>query len=489
MKRGFTLIELLVYMAIMGFIIVVAGRVFSDSTVMRVRSQNMIKTAEEVGKIANLISEDVSQMGAKAWGYKDASGNYIFDNASGVSDASEKAKQANYVYMSASSNDSSSFRIFRGEKFDTLVFRKAEFGTNGDFDGVREITWGVSEKGELFRACRTIAGKESDVCLEKDTPDTVTIADNIRRFSIYLSAPGTPSATGSPANNIQSDTVFPFPSPNTNPYSFTLVRNNNSENRTNIRQARVTPGANNTVAVNNFSANPASESQPVNRFSEVYLAPTSGTQVSDCIDVPIRAGETYVVEFNMPFPAATKNDSSSNQFLPGMDHIAVGLRDSDGNSIDPGISPDILLYAPQSKEAESKPRYAEFTANDKLDRSKTNKVCVALTFAFYSPEAYRGTLYFKDFKIFKKHTGAYHFVRNDGVYYENEFARNYAAEAKEGSPVDYKERLTHKKNVKAIELLLEIDRNGEVAGTYSKGSAEGSTGISIPVPNNGATSL
>ena len=42
-KSGFTLIELLVYMGIIGVVVIIAGQAFSDSTKVRVRTENMIK--------------------------------------------------------------------------------------------------------------------------------------------------------------------------------------------------------------------------------------------------------------------------------------------------------------------------------------------------------------------------------------------------------------------------------------------------------------
>jgi prepilin-type N-terminal cleavage/methylation domain-containing protein len=509
MKRGFTLIELLVYMAIMGFIIVVAGRVFSDSTVMRVRSQNMIKTAEEVGKIANLIKEDISQMGAKAWGkdeggsegYKIYDANSVVDDASTTTKANVKAVAD--VYMSKSGTnpfDSSSFELYRDYvtskaapniKFDSLVFRKAEFKPdNGDFLGVREITWYVDTGHRLFRLCRTIEGiGDDDICPKKDKPEEakrVLIADSIKTFSFFLSKPGvSPSVTGTtPSLDIQKDIVFPEP----NQKSFQLVSLNDAENIKKVYPSPPIGEDDPIVSIKDFAKNDNSNEK---KFSQVYFYHHDN---GSCYNIPIQEGETYIVEFNMPFPKSEvemakideNNDeelggASSGQFLPGEDHIAIGLREGNSDKKIPGISPDVLLYAPQSHEANNNSRYAEFTANDRFDPSKTKIICVALTFSFYSQLASDGELRFRNFKIHKKPTGSYHFVKktDDNPYDEDE-AKKYATEND-----DSNEKFSRKRNVKAIELLLEISRNGEVAGTNSKGT----TGMAIPVPNNGATSL
>jgi len=482
-KSGFTLIELLVYMAILSFIIVVAGRVFSDSTVMRVRSQNMVRTAEEVGRVSHLISEDISQTGVKAWGMSSASSEgpiYI-------------VSQIPEVYMDITdpdpvNHDSSSFQLFRGHaeletdnsiKFDSLVFRKADIDDNGEFLGIREISWAANEKGELRRWCKTIdgsygtVGTVSDECPEEALP--VLIASNLKRFSFHASAPGLPPENV--LSDIAEDMVFPTSSDAT----FRLLPASNN-GATGIGFEYITSdNETNTIAqAKHFAKNPIPSNS---KFNELSFAKSP---YSECLSFEIRKGETYVVEFDMPFLEnvsgliseeleAARKDSSSTQFLPGQDHISVGLRySSNGNSIsDAVVSPDVLLYAPQSEEAASQPRYAEFSVRGE----PSEDVCAVLTFAFYSPLAYRGKLRFTNFKIYRKQTGAYHFVSKANKY-EDDFAHIYATE--DDNPA---KKLNHKKTVKAFELLLEIDRNGEIAGTYSKDS----TGMAIPVPNNGGT--
>jgi prepilin-type N-terminal cleavage/methylation domain-containing protein len=479
MKRGFTLIELLVYMAIMGFIIVVAGRVFSDSTVMRVRSQNMIKTAEEVGKIANLISEDISQMGVKAWGKDEPNGDYKIYNTENA------GANLKLVYMTpeGANNDSSSFKLERDatasstsdRQFDRLIFRKAEFDEDkGEFLGVREITWDVNDRNQLRRKCQTIGGDEDAKVCPKEDPEPVIVADNIKKFSFFLSRPGNPSDL-----NTAKDTVFPLPLSEPDRKAFKLIPNDAGNN---MRPIHPEYTNNSTVAtIRKFFGNSADPSERI--FYENYLALPGETQISNCLKVPIEKGETYVVEFNTPFPKGNEssvddNPESSGQFLPGKDHFAVGLRLNNGKEVT-NISSDVLLYASQSYEADNRPRYAEFTANEEFALEDNEKVCVALIFSFYSHLANNGELKFSDFKVFKKPTGAYHFVKKSDVYKDEDEAK-YATEKDDDNV-----KVSRKRNVKALELLLEIERNGEVAGTVSKDSK----GMVIPVPNNGVTSL
>lgn len=472
-KSGFTLIELLVYMAIMGFIIVVAGRVFSDSTVMRVRSQNMIKTAEQVGNAANLITEDISQMGVKTWAYSSAS-SYVISTKEDV-----------YILKKPSMDpmDSSSFELYRGATkvtsgacggiineatdFDSLLFRRAEFETAGPGNDskVMEVAWAVNDKCELHRSCQTISGTEDEGCPE-DKPASVLIAKNIRKFSLYASAPGVPQPGTGNLQALSPDTVFPTAS-NSKFNLFSPEASGNALQKVSVESVNDET----TASVSGLSR--IKNTGNASSYAELYLVPVGG-DIPECYDVQIKKGETWVVEFNMPFSSGTtsdKQDSISTQFLPGKDHIAVGLRYNDRTGTDDFSSKDVLFYPSQEQTAAV--RYAEFFA--KADPATGKKVCVALTLSFYSPLASEGTYYFSNFKIYRKPTGAYHSVKKDNGY-EDGFAKVYATESDPN-------KVKHKKRVKAFELLLEIDQNGEVAGTYSQGAAN--AGIAIPVPNNG----
>ncbi|MCL2206746.1 MAG: prepilin-type N-terminal cleavage/methylation domain-containing protein [Fibromonadales bacterium] len=456
MKHGFTLIELVVYMAILGFIVVVAGRVFSDSTAMRVRSQNMVKVAEEVGKTANFIAQDISQMGAKAW-MKDSS-SVIYDDK---------------LYMGP--DDKSSFKLSRGEKFDTLAFRRPAMDGDGSFLCAMEITWFVNDKHELYRTCESTP--PSGCLAECPYKDTVLVAKNIRKFSFYASAPGSSPGAGTSAGALSPDTVFPTPFTS----SFNLISAADGGN-----VIAISPASQSFARVS-FSRFPArnimdTQNQGNDKYHEVYLT-EAGSNMSNCLEIPIKKSESWVVEFNMPFPAGgsgddARLDSSSTQILPHKDHIAVGLRKVQGNlgtainNVSPYVSPDVVFYASVDASAEAHSRYAEFFAKE--DAKPGDKICVALIFSFYNPMAGDGMLTFSNFLVYKKPTASYHFVKESNGY-ESGFAEIYATEK------SYADKLKHKRNVKAFELLLEIDHNGEVAGTYSKGE----TGMAVLVPNNG----
>ena len=59
--------ELLVYMAILGVVVLVAGQALTDSTRVRVRTQNMLASSQNAENAASLLKEDIAQMGAKEY--------------------------------------------------------------------------------------------------------------------------------------------------------------------------------------------------------------------------------------------------------------------------------------------------------------------------------------------------------------------------------------------------------------------------------------
>jgi len=461
MKRAFTLIELLVYIAILGFIIVVAGRVFSDSTVMRVRSQSMVKTSEEVGKVSNLLREDLSQMGVKGWG-QDVSGSYTINNV---------GKDAPMIYWSASSTagagDSSSYALFHrdgpttGTSCDSIVFRKADFDGSGRFIGIREISWAASANADgktckLVRRCNTIkctvapCGTDNDatVC---DGTAAVTMAGNVTNFNLTPSKPGN-------SGNAQ-DTLF---GKDDEPEFKLFSRNTGSDI---IEISSISTGGTETT-VSNFAQNPQKTEK---KHNELYLAKTTGSAWNDCAVLTFKKDETYAIEFKMPLSSNFANDTAeinSTQFVPGRDHLAIGLRTAIGDPPPNNAAPsDILFYPAQSNNAADLKRHMEFSV-----KKDSVKACIAITMAYYSPTAStsegkysgsKGRLRFSNFKVFRKEDETFHFPGGD-----------YGTIDK-----------IEKKNAKAFELILEIENKGEKSGTFSSNGK----GMVITTPNNGVT--
>jgi len=471
MKRGFTLIELVVYMAIMSFVIVVAGRVFSDSTSMRVRSQNLLKSSSEIGKLAHLLTEDISQMGVKAWGQSTTCEN--IDNY----DNCYKVISHGKVYMNDNKNtegeiiDPSSYILIRKQigtnpdRFaDSLVFRKAVFDDNSKFIAVREIA--LYTKGDsLFRKCRQVTNKypdgtSADGKLDKDCESTVSnindapkilMAINITNFKL------TPSMT---EEEMLFDDQFGLYSPL--PYG-DLKKPSNCKNH------------NNRTEVSGFTSNYAGDNSPPSgsvRY-ELYLSDKLSSKcddwsASDCKELVFKQ-KNYVIEFKMPF----KNDEGT-QFQPGVDHLSIGLRNKQGGKVD-GAPQDVLFYPPQDIVSKDMVRHIELPIKKDTDPDKTIKACVAITMAFYSPTASEGELTFEDFKVFRKTDENFDFLKPGAVGYD-EYGigdNNTVSKIKE------------KKSVKAFELMVEmtIGKEERKSGTFSQKDR----GIIVATPNNGVT--
>jgi len=453
MKRAFTLIELLVYIAILGFIIVVAGRVFSDSTVMRVRSQSMVKTSEEVGSVSNLIKEDLSQMGVKALGQANSS-----SNNSSSSNAPYKVynvgKNNPKIYWSASSTpgagDSSSYALVHrqenGNFFDSIIFRKADFDTAGRFIGVREISWAANSKtGQLLRRCSIVekvctdtpCGTDND-SVACDGRTAVIMTEKISNFKIIPSKPGLDDAS--------DDVLFEG--------NFYLL-SNNYNGATTLHSDSIKNTGIVTTVVGPFAQN---NSPSEKKHNMLYLSDNT----TSCKSLKLKKKETYVIEFGMPY-----SDDNSTQFIPNNDHLSIGFRTSAGQPI-LNAPKDILFYPTLSQTANDFKRRMEFP----MGKDDIDNACVAITIAYYPPERAKGTLKFSGFKVFRKADETFHFPKGPGP--DNE---NYGTEAI--TPITKK--IEQKTKAKAFELILEIDNNGEKSGTFSSDGK----GMVIATPNNG----
>jgi type II secretory pathway pseudopilin PulG len=459
MKRAFTLAELLVYMAILGFIIVVAGRVFSDSTSMRIRSQNLLKSSAEIGKLANLITEDISQMGIKAFG-KTTSDGFI------------KVEPHSAVYWDISNTDEekkdfSSYTLIRKPLADSLVFKKAVFDKNGKFIAVREIA--LYAKGDsLFRKCRQVTDKypdgtnadgESDgdcksTASNINSADSVLMAINVTNFKL------TPSIA-------EQEILFNN--------SFGLYYRESGY----VRQPGNCQNSGTITKVSGFNSNYAEPPDiPGNAKYELYLGDEVQTnctpQYQNCKVLTFGGQKTYVIEFKMPFNSV---DDKSTQFQPSIDHLSIGLRTYQGDKVD---VPDVLFYPPQDATSEDMARHIEFSI--KKDKRESITACVAITMAFYSPSANEGVFMFEDFKVFQKAEESINFPKPDDPDYDisNE---NYGIGKVEGTEQDIKKKVKEKKSVKAFELLVEmaIGTEKRKSGTFSQKGR----GIIVATPNNG----
>ncbi|MDR0516650.1 MAG: prepilin-type N-terminal cleavage/methylation domain-containing protein [Fibromonadaceae bacterium] len=435
MKKGFTLIELLVYMIIMGFIIVVAGRVFSDSTSMRVRSQNMVKSMEDAGQVANLIKEDLSQAGTKTWA-EDAAGR----GCKGTKDCTigftkEVADKVYERYKDDENDEGADFSSYSLEEFnglDNIAFQKVHYDNEGVYKAVQQIRWFV-EDHVLKRSCQSIAGEPSIEC--PGEPAVVEMAKDVTKFKLLPSKPGTRDNEGGDIELLSGNFWF----------------KHDGVGKDDIK----TGGGTNRVTLEKL---PLAKEGNLDNIVQHCLSKDGST----CKQFQFVRGETYAIEFEVPYEdeeisgcdkslKKCKYSRIASLFRPGKDHLSIGVRKSGGGYA--GI-PEFLFYPPQDQPPPGDKHKFEFEFGVTKDIEDAS---IYLTVAIYNEEAGDGgggQITIKDLKVNRKQDRAYYFDEDDEDY-----------------PPTEKE----KRHVKAFKLDLEIEKKGE----KSKAS------MVIPVPNNG----
>jgi len=421
----------------MGFIIIVAGRAFSDATGMRLRSQNMLNSAEEAGRISALLKEDVSQMGTKSWGASSASG-YVIDTVAAVHMKFPNKEDLSSYYLHRPPFISSA------SGYDSLYFLKAYYDENGVCRAVMQVEWYVRADSVLMRKCSTINNPK---CTGASNPASecpatpVEMAKNVAQFRLLPSKPG--AVAGSSASSAEL-----FPSSGS---SFALINPLGSS----YQGPRATLGP--------F---PQNSSSGGTLHTNYYLAAQGQ---SDCQDFEFSDGEEYAISFHLPYAVNTNDPCKAGgnkctgtgsrynkiaMFQAERDHLSAGLRDVNMNGepiVLNGVRlPDFLFYPPQGTDA-SMIRHFEFSVPGNV------RACVGITAAFYGPAA-EGHLDIENFRVYRKTDKVYHFERNVPGY----------------NP-DYNSTPYDKASVKAFELTLGINKKGEINRVATV----------IPVPNNG----
>ena len=454
-KSGFTLMELMVYIALLGVIVLLAGQAFSDSSRMRVRSQNMLQASEIAENVAIFFKSDIAQTGAKTAMEEGVSG-------AGAEYGSRFSEAYAAVYMdpdnaSEGSRDSSSFSVITKDGFDSLTVRRLRYDDNGHYAGIEQVAWFV-ENGSLWRSCKVLKHKsalpEDDPCADSAAtePKTVEMAAGVNAFKVI---PSKPSVLG--------DKVQIFPSEGET--EFRLVpRNDGSREMPVVYNERdeVNKGGN-IQTVTNFYQNydqtlQAVKSEDQRKFNEVIAvrnetySETSWQTLcgKDGNHFTFEPGDEYEISFEMQSPSV--NTDKSKLFVPGEDHMSVGLRDretGDMFKVDGVVQlNDFLFFPPLGLKGEgSGARSMRFSVPVALENA-----CLAFTFACYSPLVSQGKISFTRVKVSKIPSANYTFEEYD-----------FEAHKKD------------KQNVKAFLLKLDIKNNGE------SGHAE----VVVHVPSNG----
>lgn len=486
-KAGFTLMELMIYMGIVGIVVVIAGEAFSNATKFRVRTDNMIRANQEAENVGTIFKEDVEQLGTKNSLEKkpSVSDSIPFDTALIVSKK---------VFMDPDNSDdnkkdSSSFtikKVTNGSKtFSDFTFRRTRYSDEGIFQAIEEIHWYV-EDGFLKRTCKVLETAKSytlpadDPCtgVDDDT-NPIEMASGVSKFNVEPASPDTAENYTQMFPTPGSDNKFIlFPRRESGGEYDGSDFNRNFVSFNSLNEAGEALGAGNEISLSGFWANYQNKEDDIDdailakgsqRVNQAIAINNVDYNISDydwktlCIEkgkLSFLPNKVYEISFEV-----TKQSSGdrSSTFVPDRDHMSVGFRRATGGYVTAKknshrvILPDFLFYPPLDNnhgEGAGK-RSMRFTVPERVDN-----VCLAFTFAFYSPLVAQGHVSISDLKVSRVAFANYKF---------NNFNTELASNIKE------------KKNVKALKLQLQISRG-------AKGNGKGETGdvnLIIPIPSNG----
>lgn len=442
-KKGFTLVELIVYMAIIGVVVIVAGQAFSDSTRTRVRTQNMIKASGVAEQTGMLLRDDMAQMGARSSINATTSRFERMAVAVSEEDGSAFVYEPNIPVANYTLPDSAlATPAPHGDKktdFDRITMLRVVNNDDGSYKRLEEVSWYVRDYS-LYRLCKTKHGTADDGCPSADeTPAPIEVAEDVTKFKI---TPATPDLLGG------NQEIFPA----TESGDFRLV--SRADATRNIVSVSVSPRPDESATseatlsgfITNYKENPSpggGSGDVVYHQAFVLESGSISWHWYDCARISLMKGATYEISFSMPV-----REDASRMFRPGLDHFAVGIRDANQNEFKeiPDV-PDVLVYPPETNEGKGVRR---MRFSSKIIEDQTN-VCIAFTFATFSPLVGTGSLTISNLKVKKIADDNYRF--NSG----------------------YNPDLEDKPYVRAFKVDLQVNRGGE----------SGEVSLVVPVPNNG----
>lgn len=452
MKRGFTLMELMVYMAILGIIVLIAGEAFSNSTKFRVRTNNMVKATQEAENVAMLFKDDVGQMGAK-------SSMESGDAASGSAYGNNFSTVYSAVYMDPANDDadkvdSSSFTIVSKNGFDSLTIRRLRYDDDGHYFGVEEVAWFV-KNGSLWRNCKMLQKvgtlSDNDPCSDgaNSTPDDVEMASGVETFNVVAAKP-----------KAFTDAVQVFPASGETEFRLVPRVEDSYVSLSVTNESGVSSEGGESQILSGFFSNYSTTLDDVldesnRKLNELIVIKNETTTETSWKTLCANYGnfsfeqnQEYEISFKIPYPSSSSD--LSQMFVPGVDHMSVGIR-----SRTTGTTPvvgevvqlnDFMFFPPLDTKGAGT-RSMRFTVPNKVEN-----VCLAFTFACYSPLVSQGRITITDLKVKTVPNSSYDFS-------------GFATESNKND----------KQNVKALQLNLTVKRGGET----------GEVNLAIPVPSNG----
>ena len=429
-RAGFTLMELLVYMAIVGVVVLIAGEAFSNSTKFRVRTENMVRATQEAENAGMMLKTDVEQLGAKS------------------------AKET---------GDAASGAIY-GDNFGMiLTMRRLRYDDDGYYVATEEVNWFV-EDGSLKRTCKLI-DKRASFTVESSDPcsdvgaevEPVTMATQVTKFNIV------PAKPSSKADSVQ---VFPVEG-----NSFRMIPRPTDGNYVRFKTTNLIGeenGGGTGAIFSDFFSNYDNMNETIRTTSDQMMNQAFAIKdetVSEtdwkklCSNygrLTLKENQEYEISFNVDYPGV--NTNRSLLFVPGKDHMSVGFR-----SISNGKIPELngnrliddFLFFPPVAATGTGARKMRFHVPHEI-----SNVCLAFTFALYSPLVSQGTVTIKNLKLLKVASSDYTFST---------------------PPFDAESNKPEKKNVKALRLELQVSRGAKNGGRGETGDVL----LVIPIPSNG----
>lgn len=455
--------ELLVYMAIVGIVVVIAGQAFSNSTTFRVRTDNMIRATQEAENVAMVFREDVAQMGAKSSKEAGLANGGAFY---GVKFSEVNAK----IYMDPDNiddgkKDSSSFLLEKDDDgFSDLTIRRLRYDDNGYYQAIEEVRWFVENK-TLKRSCRILEladgvsiDESTDPCAEN--APSVEMATGVTIFNVEAASPG-----------VKEEMSQLFPPDGMD--EFRLVPRVGDGNFVNFKaqnsnESEINGGE--EITLSGFTSNYVNSDDPSvggvntvnpNLNQAVAIKSETGAGVWNALcdqygKMTLLPDMVYEISFGV---SSVDDDDKSLMFVPGTDHMSVGFRTvGSGDYVkinNKVVLPDFLFFPPLDATKGNGTRMVRFTVPEAVDN-----VCLAFTFACFSPLVSQGKIRISNLKVLHVATANYKF---------NGFDPEFGNNKKE------------KKNVKALKLKLQVSRGAKNGG---KGET-GDVNLIVATPSNG----
>ena len=316
------------------------------------------------------------------------------------------------------------------------------YDENGYYAGIEQIAWFVQD-GTLFRSCKVLKNKSAlpadDPCSDSTVaePAAVEMATGVNTFRVI---PSKPSVLGGKVQIFpaEGETEFRFVSRSDGSREMPLVYNERDE---------VNKGGN-IQTLTNFYQNYDQTLQTVKsenrKFNEVIAIRNETYSETSWQALCAKDGnhftfvpeDEYEISFEMEPPSV--NTDKSKLFVPGEDHMSVGLRDKESGDLfkvdDVVLLNDFMFFPPLGLKGEgSGVRSMRFSVPVKIENA-----CLAFTFACYSPLVPQGKISFTRVKISKIPSVNYTFDEYDFEAHKND-----------------------KQNVKAFLLKLDIKNGGE----------------------------